>query len=223
MPATAGGASVTRRLPAAAAPGTAVPASAAEAPEVPSGVELEAALLTDLSAAATVAKAALWRAVGGLVASVSRATRDLTHTHMRRVQIRAWHVSAQPAASVLKVLASTSLCADAPSRPQVTLQQRNVPGNAQRRFNVTAVLPDGALAAGGDGPVPALLGPPQVCRPRPPPRTPRPRPALPHAAPSPAPRYDPRPPTREMLCTLARPHTARSAGLCRRSRPTRSS
>lgn len=53
-----------------------------------------------------------------------------------------------------------------PPCPQATLQQRNLPANAQRRYTVTAALPPGALQvqgggeAGGD--VTALLGVPQV-------------------------------------------------------------
>ncbi|KAG2430962.1 hypothetical protein HXX76_009928 [Chlamydomonas incerta] len=80
--------------------------AAAPLPELPAGVEPEAALLASFSEAPTVSKAVV-----------------------------------RPAAAGGVVLTAT-------------LQQRNLPGNSQRRYNVTAVLPSTGLA-------PAVVGLPQ--------------------------------------------------------------
>ncbi|KAG2495995.1 hypothetical protein HYH03_005919 [Edaphochlamys debaryana] len=103
---------------AASGPGAA-PLPVPALPEVPSGMEAEAALLTALSEAPTVSKTVVRSAPGGGV--------TLT----------------------------------------VTMQQRNLPANAQRRYNITAsVLPPAEAGAGAgagkaEGPLMALVGLPQ--------------------------------------------------------------
>ncbi|GIL58038.1 hypothetical protein Vafri_13236 [Volvox africanus] len=67
---------------------------------------------------------------------------------------------------VIRAAAAVAAAAAAPGAPvtvtvTVTLQQRNLPGNAQRRYNITAALPASGRSTGETGPVHALVGLPQ--------------------------------------------------------------
>ncbi|GLI63346.1 hypothetical protein VaNZ11_006269 [Volvox africanus] len=64
---------------------------------------------------------------------------------------------------VVRVAAAAAIAPGAPVTVTITttLQQRNLPGNAQRRYNITAALPANGRTTGETGPVHALVGLPQ--------------------------------------------------------------
>ncbi|GIL78158.1 hypothetical protein Vretimale_7528 [Volvox reticuliferus] len=63
--------------------------------------------------------------------------------------------------AVSRVFVRAAAAPGAPVTVTATLQQRNLPGNSQRRYNITAALPAASRTTGETGPVHALVGLPQ--------------------------------------------------------------